>query len=223
MFARDVRMRYGAVQVLHGVSLDVRRGEVVAVAGPSGSGKSTLLHLLGGLDKPEGGEICWGERRVDTLGGEARARLRASRVGLVFQHHYLLEDLSVLDNVALPALVLGRDGRARARALLKTVGLGARTDVAPGALSGGERQRAALARALLLGPAILLADEPTGSLDRANARAVAALLVDLARLEGAGVLLVTHDEALAARADRVLHLIDGRLNDVRHTLSEVIR
>ncbi len=220
--AHNVRMRYGAVQVLHGVSLEVGSGEVVAVAGPSGSGKSTLMHLLGGLDKPQGGEIRWGGRRVDHLGGEARARLRAARVGLVFQHHYLLEDLSVLDNVALPALVLGRDGRGRARDLLDAVGLGARGDSAPLSLSGGERQRAALARALALQPAVLLADEPTGSLDRANARAVADLLVDLARSQGAGVLLVTHDDGLAARADRVLHLLDGRLERVLHTPDKVL-
>lgn len=216
-------MCYGALEVLHGVSLEVASGEVVAVAGPSGSGKSTLLHLLGGLDKPGGGEICWGGRRVDHLSGEARARLRAERVGLVFQHHYLLEDLSVLDNVALPALVLGRDGRARARDLLDAVGLSARRDLPPLALSGGERQRAALARALLLGPAVLLADEPTGSLDRANARAVADLLVDLARLQGAGVLLVTHDDGLAARADRVLHLLDGRLAGGPQALNELLK
>lgn len=206
-----MHQRYGSLHVLHGVGLTVGRGEVVAVAGPSGSGKSTLLHLLGGLDRPTGGEIYWGGERVDHLSGEARAKLRARSLGLVFQHHYLLDDLSVLENVALPALVLGRDGRARARELLREVGLGARADLRPNALSGGERQRAALARALLPQPALLLADEPTGSLDRANADAVAELLVSLARAHGAGVLLVTHDEALAARADRVLHLLDGRI------------
>ncbi|PYE53346.1 ABC transporter ATP-binding protein [Deinococcus yavapaiensis] len=209
--ARSLSHAYGRTAVLHGVSLGVAPGEVVAVAGPSGSGKSTLLHLLGGLDTPTGGEILWGASRVDRLDVEARAGLRASRVGLVFQHHYLLPDLSVLDNVALPALVLGRDARERATELLVRVGLAAKADLLPNALSGGERQRAALARAMLARPAALLADEPTGSLDRVNAENVADMLLDLARTEGAAVLLVTHDERLASKADRTLHLLDGRL------------
>ena len=200
----------------------VRHGEIVAVAGPSGSGKSTLLHLLGGLDRPTDGEIHWGEDRIDHLNGEERAHLRARRLGFVFQHHYLLDDLSVLDNVALPALVLGFDARVRARELLEQVGLAARAELQPRALSGGERQRAALARALLLKPAVLLADEPTGSLDRANAQSVANLLVALARSEGAGVLLVTHDENLAGRADRVLHLLDGQMVDEAPALPSVV-
>ncbi|AFZ68811.1 ABC transporter ATP-binding protein [Deinococcus peraridilitoris] len=217
--ALDLRHQFGDVRILHGVSLTVQPGEVVAVAGPSGSGKSTLLHLIAGLDQPTGGEIHWDGQRIDHLSGEVRAGLRARRLGLVFQHHYLLDDLSVLENVALPALVLGGDGRARARALLAQVGLAHREQQRPGTLSGGERQRAALARALLTRPALLLADEPTGSLDRANAVAVAELLVRLARSERAGVLLVTHDENLAARADRVLHLLDGRIEEqVRETV-----
>lgn len=209
--ARDLIHDYGSFRVLHGVSIDVYEGEVVAVSGPSGSGKSTLLHLLGGLDRPTSGEVRWAGERVDGLGGEARARLRASRVGLVFQHHYLLPDLSVEENVALPALVQGRDGRGPARELLARVGLKERATLMPSALSGGERQRAALARALMSGPAVLLADEPTGSLDRANARAMADLMFDLAHHTRTGVLLVTHDEELARRADRTVHLVDGRV------------
>lgn len=209
--AREVRHGFGEMTVLHGVSLEVGAGEVVAVTGPSGSGKSTLLHLLGGLDTPHAGEVWWAGERVDTLGTQARARRRAGRVGLVFQHHYLLEDLTVEQNVLIPALLTGQDGRERARELLARVGLAARGGSLPGVLSGGERQRVAVARALATRPAVVLADEPTGSLDRANAEGIAALLLDLARADGAGVLLVTHDERVAGRADRALHLLDGRI------------
>ena len=197
--------------MLHGVSLEVARGEVVAVTGPSGSGKSTLLHLLGGLDRPQSGEVHWGGTRADTLDTQARARLRARSVGLVFQHHYLLADLNVLDNLRVPGLLLGQEQTDQARELLVAVGLSGREKAMPGQLSGGERQRVALARALVARPAILLADEPTGSLDTANAQAVSALMIDLARQHGAGVLLVTHDERMAQAADRRLHLLDGQL------------
>ncbi|MBB5362256.1 lipoprotein-releasing system ATP-binding protein [Deinococcus humi] len=211
--ALDLRHSFGALTVLHGVSLQVRPGEVVAVTGPSGSGKSTLLHLLGGLDVPDEGQIWWAGERADTLDTQARAVRRAGRVGLVFQHHYLLEDLSVLDNVLIPMRLVGQSDSARAHALLARVGLSGREATFPDVLSGGERQRVAVARALASGPAVVLADEPTGSLDRANATNVAALLVALAREEGAGVLLVTHDDRLAGYADRVLHLLDGRFTD----------
>ncbi|WP_051517238.1 ABC transporter ATP-binding protein [Deinococcus phoenicis] len=209
----DLRHGFGSMTVLHGVSLAVGAGEVVAVTGPSGSGKSTLLHLLGGLDTPQQGEVWWAGERVDTLGTQARAVRRAGRVGLVFQHHYLLEDLTVLQNVLVPALLTGQDGTGRALELLARVGLTGREGALPGVLSGGERQRVAVARALATRPAVVLADEPTGSLDRANAEVIARLLLDLARGEGAGVLLVTHDERLAALADRALHLLDGRIVD----------
>lgn len=211
--AREVRQSFGELTVLHGVSLSVQAGEVVAVTGPSGSGKSTLLHLLGGLDVPDSGEVWWAGERADTLDTQARAQRRAGRVGLVFQHHYLLEDLNVLDNVMIPCRLAGQGDTARARALLARVGLSGREKSMPEVLSGGERQRVAVARALASGPAVVLADEPTGSLDRANATTVAALLVALAREEGAGVLLVTHDERLAGYADRALHLLDGRFTD----------
>ena len=208
--AHDITQRYGETTVLHGVSLDVARGEVVAVTGPSGSGKSTLLHLLGGLGQPSGGSISWEGRRVDQLSVEARARLRVRALGLVFQHHYLLPDLSVLGNLLVPGLILGENLTERAEALLTQVGLGGRGAAYPDVLSGGERQRLAVARALMARPAALLADEPTGSLDRANADRVARLMINLAREYGSGVLLVTHDETLAALADRQIHLLDGR-------------
>ncbi|MXV19852.1 ABC transporter ATP-binding protein [Deinococcus xianganensis] len=204
---------FGAQTVLRGVSVAVQPGEVVAVTGPSGSGKSTLLHLLGGLDTPQAGEVHWAGDRVDSLGTQLRAQRRAAQLGLVFQHHYLLEDLTVLDNVLIPTRLSGRGDGVRARELLARVGLSGREDAYPAVLSGGERQRVAVARALAARPAAVLADEPTGSLDRANAQAVAQLLVNLAREEGAGVLLVTHDDRLTRYADRTLHLLDGQFTD----------
>ncbi len=210
---RDLHQAFGPQTVLRGVSLSVQPGEVVAVTGPSGSGKSTLLHLLGGLDAPQGGEVHWAGERVDSLGTQVRAQRRAGQLGLVFQHHYLLEDLSVLENVLIPTRLSGRGDEARARTLLERVGLSGRGAAYPAVLSGGERQRVAVARALAARPAAVLADEPTGSLDRANAQAVAQLLVNLAREEGAGVLLVTHDDRLARYADRTLHLLDGQFTD----------
>ncbi|MBX8466610.1 ABC transporter ATP-binding protein [Deinococcus sp. RIT780] len=211
--ARSLTQRYGSLTALRGVSLRVEAGEVVAVTGPSGSGKSTLLHLLGGLDVPQEGEVWWAGTRVDTLDTQVRATRRAGQVGLVFQHHYLLDDLTVIENVLIPSRLAGQRDEARARDLLARVGLGGREVALPGVLSGGERQRVAVARALAARPATVLADEPTGSLDRANAQAVAQLLVNLAREERAGVLFVTHDDRLAAFADRTLHLLDGQFTD----------
>lgn len=212
--AVQISHSFGERPVLREVSLEVGAGEVVAVMGPSGSGKSTLLHLLGGLDTPQSGAIWWGDSRIDTLGTQARAALRAASLGFVFQHHYLLEDLSIAQNLEVPLLLSGQAdaGGARVQELLDAVGLGGRGHESTGVLSGGERQRIAIARALASRPRALLADEPTGSLDRANSQAAAALMVDLARRQGTGVLLVTHDEALGAQADRRLHLIDGVLS-----------
>lgn len=212
--ARNLRHGFAGTEVLHGVSLRVRPGEVVAVSGPSGSGKSTLLHLLGGLDTPQQGEVWWAGERADTLDTQTRAQRRAGRLGLVFQHHYLLEDLSVLDNVLIPGRLSGQDDPGRALDLIERVGLRGREASLPGVLSGGERQRVAVARALSARPAVVLADEPTGSLDRANAELVARMLVSLAREERAGVLLVTHDDRIAAFADRNLHLLDGQFTEV---------
>lgn len=204
---------FGERAVLREVSLAVAPGEVVAVTGPSGSGKSTLLHLLGGLDTPGSGEVWWGKERIDTLDTQARAALRAASLGFVFQHHYLLEDLSLAENLEVPLLLAGQaGGHERVQELLAAVGLGGRGAESTGVLSGGERQRIAIARALAARPRALLADEPTGSLDQHNARTAAGLMFDLARRQGTGVLLVTHDEPLAAQADRRLHLVDGVLS-----------
>lgn len=201
----------GQLTVLSGVDLAVEAGEVVAISGPSGSGKSTLLHLLAGLDQPTAGEVWWSDVAVHPLSPDAAAAARGGRVGLVFQHHHLLADLSALENVSLPGRVLGAVDEPRAEALLEAVGLAHRLHARPRTLSGGERQRVAVARALYGAPAVVLADEPTGSLDRANAEAVVDTLLEVARGAGSAVVLVTHDEQVALRADRRLGLMDGRL------------
>lgn len=213
--ARDLVRQFttptGKLTVLDGVDLAVEAGEVVAVSGPSGSGKSTLLHLLAGLDQPTAGEVWWSEVAVHPLSPDAAAAARAGRVGLVFQHHHLLVDLSALENVSLPGRVQGSIDEERAKALLEAVGLAHRLNARPRTLSGGERQRVAVARALYGAPAVVLADEPTGSLDRANAEAVVDTLLDVARRAGSAVVMVTHDERVAERADRRLQLWEGRL------------
>ncbi len=207
----------GGVEVLSGASLRVDPGEVVAVLGPSGSGKSTLIHLLAGLDQSDAGEVWWGDLAVHERRPQALATQRARTLGLVFQNHYLLKDLSLLENVMLPGRILGEVDEARARALLARVGLEARQGAVPGRVSGGERQRAAVARALALRPRLLLADEPTGSLDRKNARAVFELLLELARERDAAVVMVTHDEELVRSVERRYRLAGGRLEPVSAT------
>jgi putative ABC transport system ATP-binding protein len=196
------------------LSLAVRRGEALAVLGPSGSGKSTLLNLIAGLDRPSAGQVIVDGVRVDTLGEAAAARYRRARIGMVFQFFNLIDDLSVLDNVLLPAQLagLGRfEARGRAEELLASVGMDAYMRQYPGRLSGGERQRVAVARALVNRPALLLADEPTGALDTASREDVRELIVDL-HAQGQTVLLVTHDEDLAAGcASREVRLLDGRI------------
>jgi putative ABC transport system ATP-binding protein len=199
---------------LDDVSLTVAPGEALAVLGPSGSGKSTLLNLLAGLDRPTSGTVTVAGTRVDTLGEAASARFRRAHVGLVFQFFNLLDDLTVLDNVLLPAQLAGaRGGAARGRAteLLDTLGIARHADAYPGRLSGGEKQRVAVARALVNRPALLLADEPTGALDSAAGADVRRLLADL-HATGQTIVLVTHDEDLArACATRTIRLADGRL------------
>lgn len=201
----------GPLRVLRGVDLAVEAREVVAVLGPSGSGKSTLLHLLAGLDTPTAGEVWWGDLAVHEQRPQRLARTRGATLGLVFQQHYLLEDLNALDNVTLPGRIVGRLEPERGRELLAAVGLGGRAEALPRVLSGGERQRLAVARALYMQPRVVLADEPTGSLDRENARVVYALLVRLARERGAAVVMVTHDEGLVEDVDRRYRLEAGKL------------
>lgn len=201
----------GGLDILRGVDLNVFEAQVVAILGPSGSGKSTLLHLLGGLDRPTSGEIYWGGRRIDPLPQRLLARERAVRLGLVFQQHYLLEDLNVLENVTLPGRIRGQPDRARGVELLARVGLVERATFLPKRLSGGERQRVAVARSLYNRPQVVLADEPTGSLDRSSAAEVYALLAQLAREERSAVVMVTHDEGLVGGVDARYVLEQGVL------------
>ena len=190
--------------------MEVGEGEVRVLLGPSGSGKTTLVHLLAGILEPHGGTVYWGDHPISRWPEERRVRLRRRFLGLVFQHHYLLPELSALENAMLPGWLLGRPDPARARALLDRLGLSGRARFKPEALSGGERQRVAVARALYARPRLLLADEPTGALDPGNARAVLEALLSLAQEEGAAVLLATHDERLVSGLPG-WRLVAGRL------------
>jgi len=213
---RGVTKRYDtqAQPALDSVDLDIERGRITAIMGPSGCGKSTLLNLIGGLDRPTAGEVTVGGVRVDRLSESAAARFRRSNVGFVFQFFHLLDDLSVRDNVAVAALLAGRsrsDAERQADEMLAQLGLADGRGRFPSTLSGGERQRLAIARAVINRPAILLADEPTGALDRRNGEMALALLEDLNRRDQT-ILLVTHDEHLAERtAHRIVRLVDGSI------------
>jgi lipoprotein-releasing system ATP-binding protein len=206
----------GLLTVLDGVSLQVRQGEMVAIVGASGAGKSTLLHLLGALDQPTRGTVMIGGLALQGMDEDALAALRNRKVGFVFQFHHLLREFSALENVVIPLRIAGWDVPAatkRAAELLERVGLRDRMSHRPGALSGGEQQRTAVARALALDPAILLADEPSGNLDHANAERLHGLFEELSRDLEIAMVIATHNRSLAARADRALLLEDGKLVD----------
>jgi lipoprotein-releasing system ATP-binding protein len=213
-----------AIRVLEGVDLVVRRGEMVAVVGASGSGKSTLLHVLGALERPDAGEVSLLGTAVTGASDEALAELRNRSVGFVFQFHHLLKEFSALENVMMPLRIAGRpvaEARERAAGLLGRVGLAARQHHRPAELSGGEQQRAAVARALAGAPPLVLADEPSGNLDHQNAERLHDLFAELTAELRVGVIVVTHNRSLAARASQVLLLEDGRLQPAAATAGGV--
>ena len=210
--ATDIHKSFGTLEVLKGVSLDVAQGEVVSIVGASGAGKTTLLQIIGTLSRPDGGRVEIDGRDVSALGDRALSQFRNERIGFVFQFHHLLAEFTAFENVCIPGLI-GRRPRAdverRAAELLGMMGLAARRDHKPGQLSGGEQQRVAIARALVNSPSVLLADEPSGNLDSHNRDEIHRLFFDLRERLGQTVVIVTHDENLAAMADRKITMSDG--------------
>jgi len=209
---KNIYKRYGSLEVLRGVNLEISKGEVVAIVGPSGCGKSTLLHILGSLDKADMGEIVINNTGLSLLSGNKLAAFRNKHIGFVFQFHHLLPEFTALENVCIPGWLAGRNKnevKEKAEGLLKILGLVNRNENKPNQLSGGEQQRVAVARALINNPNIVFADEPTGNLDSANAQELHELFFDLRKQFNQTFLIVTHNEELSQLSDRVLHMKDG--------------
>lgn len=214
--ATGIRKSFGTLEVLKGVDLAVRRGEILAIVGKSGAGKTTLLQILGTLDRPDRGTVRIDGQDVSALGEKELAKFRNRHIGFIFQFHQLLPEFTALENVMIPALIAGEgrsESRRRAEQLLADLGLSGRLNHKPAALSGGEKQRVAAARALMMSPSVILADEPTGSLDEANKQELNRLLLHLREQYGQTIIIVTHDKELSAIADRVIEMTDGRITD----------
>jgi lipoprotein-releasing system ATP-binding protein len=212
--ARNIHKRYGAIEVLKGVDIDVQSGEIVSIVGPSGSGKSTLLHILGTLDKADEGEVIFNNQKINSLEGKKLADFRNRHIGFVFQFHHLLPEFSALENVCIPGWLSSKktsEVKKRAEELLVMLGLKDRLENKPNALSGGEQQRVAVARALVNNPDIVFADEPSGNLDSANAKELHQLFFDLRKKFNQTFLIVTHNEELAQQSDRMLTMRDGKI------------
>jgi lipoprotein-releasing system ATP-binding protein len=217
--AKNIKKRYSmskkqTLEVLKGISLDIKKSETIAVIGPSGAGKSTLLHILGGLDRPDEGEVYYGKENIFTFQDDLLARFRNQDIGFVFQFHHLLPEFTALENVLIPGLIHGQSfskSEKQAKELLGMVGLSERVSHFPAELSGGEQQRVAVARALLNNPKILFADEPSGNLDRTGGEQLHNLLWTLNNDTGITLFIVTHNMSLAEKADRIIRLIDGKI------------
>ena len=216
LIAKNIFKNYGPLQVLKGVDIAINKAEIVSISGSSGAGKSTLLHILGTLDTADSGEIFLENQRIDTLTGKKLAVFRNTHIGFVFQFHHLLPEFTAWENVCIPGWIAGRkkkEVREKAEELLQILGLKDRGEHKPNELSGGEQQRVAVARALINNPSIVMADEPTGNLDSANAKELHNLFIDLRNRFQQTFLIVTHNEELAQMSDRILHMKDGRMVD----------